>query len=161
MYKKLPGDYFIKLKEMGVKVKKFPHCKEIDQNGGAYCSWEDKLIAFAELDSFVFAHELGHTLDMLYLNGLCKDKNLLNIFRQELARYKLNSSATEGHFIDYFTTLNHYLDEGCIVEVIAETNALLSGLSNAASTSTMLGLRSITLQQHFPETIAYIAQKLI
>lgn len=161
LYKKLPGDYFIKLKEMGVKVKKFPHCKEIDQCGGAYCSWEDKLIAFAELDSFVFAHELGHALDMLYLNGLCKDKHLLNIFRQELARYKLNSSATEGHFIDYFTTLKHYSDEGCIIEVIAETNALLSGLSNTASTSTMLGLRSITLQQHFPETIAYIAQKLI
>lgn len=161
LYKKLPGDYFIKLKEMGVKVKKFPHCKEIDQGGGAYCSWEDKLIAFAELDPFVFVHELGHALDMLYLNGLCKDKHLLNIFRQELARYKLNSSATEGHFIDYFTTLKHYSDEGCIVEVIAETNALLSGLSNTASTSTMLGLRSITLQQHFPETIAYIAQKLI
>lgn len=161
LYKKLPGDYFIKLKEMGVKVKKFPHCKEIDQCGGAYCSWDDKLIAFAELDPFIFAHEFGHALDILYLNGLRKDKHLLNIFRQELARYKLNSSVTEGHFIDYFTTLNHYSDEGCIVEVIAETNALLSGLSNAASTSTMLGLRSITLQQHFPETIAYIAQKLI
>ena len=161
LYKNLPGDFLFRLKELGIKVKKFPHCKEIDSCGGAYYSAENNLIAITEPCPFVFAHEFGHALDYTYLKELSKDSNLLAIYEKELEIYKSHSTNTEGLFINYFTNrVLYHSEENCLAELIAETNALLSGLPVTQSSSELLGLRSITLQQHFPETITYIAKRL-
>lgn len=163
LLKKLPGDYLIKLKEMGYQIRRFPKCEEITRSGGAYCAYEDKLIAFSsDLDDpFVLAHEIGHALDYSRINPLNQDSKLLEIFKKELSNYKSISTSEEGHLIDYFTSLDHYSPEGAITEVIAETNALLSGLNCTKSATNMLGLRSVTLQQYFPETVAYITNIIV
>ena len=107
----------------------------------------------------VFAHEFGHALDHTLLKELNSDKSLKSIFDKELENYKNVTSDAEGHAIDYFTLIEekHYA-KNCLIELIAEANAIISGFSN--DTFKEIGLRSVTLQQHFPETIAYIGKKL-
>lgn len=160
LFKKFPGDFFVKLKEMGIKMKRYPQSVDMDVAGGACYEYGRKLIKYTKKDLFVLAHEFGHALDRVYLKNLCENKKLLKIFLKELKKYKASSTNLEGKAIDYFTNSFHKDTGECLAELIAETNALLSGLPTTKMYASDLGLRSITLQQNFPETIAFIAQKI-
>ena len=123
LYKQLPGDYFFKIKEIG--LKKVSINTDIQDNG-AFIPNTNEINFSNELknNSFVFAHELGHAIDFNYNSGKIHDNpELNNIYQEELAEYKKISSDAEGHSIDYFTT-----GLRPIPETIAEFNALTSGL---------------------------------
>lgn len=158
LYKKLPGDYFFSIKEMKLKV--YLNKDASRKNNAGFCEADNAIDISEELkdNAFVFAHELGHAKDYLLLKNLNQDKNLKEIFNKELTSYKSTTSDTEGHSIDYFTTKKHINTGGCLTEVIAETNALTSGLSNDNYEQIMM--RSVVLQQHFSKTISYIASIL-
>ena len=151
LYKQLPGDYFFKIKEIG--LKKVSINTDIQDNG-AFIPNTNEINFSNELknNSFVFAHELGHAIDFNYNSGkIHNNPELNNIYQEELAEYKKISSDAEGHSIDYFTT-----GLRPIPETIAEFNALTSGLIN--QDCDVIQLRSVVLQQHFPRTCAKIME---
>ena len=151
LFKQLPGDYFFKIKEMGLnKIYLNPNI-----SNNCYYHSDTHLIDMSpELKNnpFIFAHELGHALDWHSKpEKICNNKDLINIYQKELVNYKETTSDAEGHSIDYFTT-----GELPLKETVAEFNALLSGLINQDFDA--IYLRSVVLQQHFPRTCAKIME---
>ncbi len=154
MFKGLAGDYLFKIKEMGISNISIDESEAMKNN--ACYTFLDNTIVFSKerkQNKFIFAHELGHALDIKLLNNLNKDAEFQKIYKEELAQYKATTSDTEAHSIDYFTS-----DSDRYLETIAEAHALISGLNNDNNIN--IQLRGVTLQQHFPETIAYVAKKL-
>lgn len=183
LYKQLPGDYFFKIKNSGLSEVKSAH--NIIENA-CFSPLEKNIQMGAGLESnaFVFSHELGHALDMTTLKYLNTDPKLMEIYKREMEAYKKYTTNSEGLSIDYFTqhvnlpktdavTMQKAGEEGtvhipensniringAIGETIAETHALLSGHINDSFSK--LGMRSIVLQRNFPETIAYIMNKIV
>lgn len=68
-----------------------------------------------------------------------------------------NSTASENDLVSYFTELVYASTESGIGEIIAETNAIISGKYNNEEN---VGIRTVVLQENFPRTIVYIAQKI-
>lgn len=151
LYKKLPGDYLFELKKLGIKVKN----QSFNDSRACYYP-KDRTIYLNDIkidDAFTFAHEFGHAMDHLkYSTDISKDSKFISIYNEELEKFIKNSGTREADEIDYFTT--HIMAKN---EVIAETNALISGLEDITGD---LGIRSVVLQQNFPRTIAYLAKKL-
>jgi len=155
IYRELSGDQLFLIKKLGVKTYLGG---QANPNNACFNQYTNSISMSKELqnDTFVFTHELGHAIDDLVYK-LHEDQNLLGIFYKELENYKAITTDLEGHVIDYFTTRKHENRDGCITEVIAETMALISGQQNKDEDTL---LRGVSLQEHFPETIAYIANKL-
>jgi len=151
LYKQLPGDFFVKLCRIGTKEVIY----DPNYNNASYNSQEERITIGPEYKNspFTFAHELGHGLDNYHCH-ISRNSDLKRIFNAELAEYKNISSNAEGQSIDYFTKRDW---EGKLGEIVAESHALFSGLTN---NNENIMLRSVILQQHFPQTIAKIAQLL-
>ena len=152
LFKQLPGDYFFKIKELG--LKKIYLDTSYNCNSAVYYNNNNTIGMSKKLKNnpFVFAHELGHALDWHSKpEKIRNNKDLINIYQKELANYKKQSSDAEGYSIDYFTT-----GERPLGETIAECYALTSGLINQDEYA--IYLRSVVLQQHFPRTCAKIME---
>lgn len=159
LYKKLPGDYFFDIKDMNISKVGMLYLPGF-RNQGMFNPNENSILMSPELinNPFVFSHELGHAKDFIMLNKLHNDNTLKDIFNKEIDQYKLISSNEESKSIDYF--IKKIADQPWhnISELIAETSALTSGLYNNGYSD--IYMRGVVLQQHFPESIAYIANKL-
>lgn len=157
LYKQLPGDILLQFKNTGTKVEFDNFHKD---NAGNYDHNINRIVLSGGYDkvSYVLMHEAGHAFDFK-IKKISSDEKLRKIFDKELLNYKDNSTILEGESINYFTTLEHQNDNNCLTEVVAETNAIISGFYNNAEDD--VKLREIVLEQHFPKTIAYIANKLI
>lgn len=117
---------------------------------------------------FVILHELGHAVDMKDVdannventiqNAIFEDKKFNEIYEKEKAAFNKAFPDVQRNHISYFINHEtHYNGEiGGRKETIAESNALLT----TAKTHEVLAMRSQYLQQHFPETIAYLDKKL-
>ena len=103
-------------------------------------------------DFFVFAHEVGH-IKSDELGDLAKDEELQKIFEQEREEALRNFGKVLQEEADYFLMHPYRLRE-----VIAETYAILSGLSHN-DVKSCLGMRTNILMQYFPKTITYIANR--
>ncbi len=156
LYKQLPGDYLFKIKEMGTKVVLDDTYQKADKNNACFNSIDNTIYVSPELKNnpFIFAHELGHAID-LNSGNIHSNPELVKIYQEELETYKSKTSDAEGCSIDYFTSSSRGGGKR-IPETIAESNALMSGLSNENFSDVML--RGVVLQQHFPKTIAKISE---
>ena len=155
LLKQLPGDFLYMLSKTETDVI----VGGVSEENGACYSPTMQTINISEKfkgDPFTFAHEYGHMLDYCVLNKLNADKELKEIFQKELDAYKAQASVMNEKQIEYFVERNHKNKDGCLTEVIAETNALLSGLQPDNSD---LVIRAKILQENFPETISYIGSK--
>ncbi len=154
LYKQLPGDYLFKIKEMKTKIVFDDSIKVADKNNACFYIPNNTIYMSSEVKNnpFVFAHELGHAID--FNSGNIHDNpDLAKVYQEELEAYKTATSDAEGKSIDYFTLQE---DGIAIPETIAESHALMSGMINEDFDAIML--RSVILQQHFPKTIAKIAE---
>ncbi len=161
--KKLPGEELFKLKENTTKLY----------------GMRDVLASFSLTNEstreihtgdnlFVILHELGHAVDMKDVDMLSKDatmhkaifedKKFNEIYAKEKAAFTKAFPNAQRNHIDYFIDHEkHYNGKiGGKKETIAEANALLT----TAKSHEVLAMRSQYLQQHFPETIAYLDKKL-
>lgn len=159
LYKKLPGDYFFNIKDMNISKVGMIYMPGF-RNQGMFNPNENSILMSPELvnNPFVFSHELGHAKDFVMLNKLHNDNTLKDIFNKEIDQYKLISSNEESKNVDYFIKKIADHPWHNISELIAETSALTSGLENNGYSD--IYMRGVVLQQHFPESIAYIANKL-
>ena len=107
-------------------------------------------------DPATFAHEFGHFADEILLKDLHRDKGLKEIFQKELDAYKLKATGMNEEQILYFIAKKHRNRDGCLTELVAESNVILSGLFH--DKNHML-LRAKILQENFPETISYVGSK--
>ena len=150
LYKKLPGDYFFRIKETGLNNIDL----EPSIHNNAYYNIYTNTIDVPQesiKNPFIFVHELGHALDWNYKNDELKhNSELKKIYKDELASFKKVSSDAEACSIEYLTTGEYPLSE-----TIAEFSAITSGLIN---TDISTQLRNIVLQQHFPKTCAKIME---
>ena len=105
-------------------------------------------------DYFVFAHEIGHVKSH-ELGELSNDEELKLIFEKEKEETKENIGEILKDKLQYFIMNPYGLEE-----VAAETYAILSGLDHNGITPPT-GIRTTLLMKYFPETIAYIANKII
>lgn len=154
--KKLPGSLFFKMRDLGFNQMLLVKDKCL-YNNAAYDGYSNIGISPEQVKqdgAFTILHEFGHFLDDKY--HLCTDTNLLKIFEQERANFLKLSSNKELDNMKYFIDEFHTNEEGAITEVIAETYALL----NTLTADPNIILRGEYLQQYFPKTMAYIANKL-
>ena len=157
LYKQLPGDLLLQFKNTNTKIE----FNNFDKGKSEHYDDKSNRIFITGGYSnvpFVLMHEAGHAYDCK-IENLSSDEKLKKIFDEELLNYKENSTFLEGESIDYFTTLIHQNNDNCLTEVVAETNAIISGFYNNAEDD--IKLREIVLEQNFPRTIAYIANKII
>ena len=161
--KKMPGEELLKLKKNVSKLNGTTDVMrsktEMDQG---------KRIVHAGDDLFIMLHELGHAVDMKDVdvdnlsetvqNAIYEDKNFNEIYAREKEAFNKAFPDIQRNHIEYFISgETHYNGEiGGRKETIAESNALLT----TAKTHSDLAMRSHYLQQHFPETIAYLNDKL-
>lgn len=122
-------------------------------------------------DLFIILHELGHAYDEKdvapnddekkrdFSKALFNDKQFNKIFDKEKRAFNKAYPDSQRNHVSYFlNSESHYLGtRGGKREAIAETNALLT----TAKSHEILGIRSQYLQQNFPETIAYLNNKLV
>ncbi len=161
--KKMPGGELLKLKEnVGELEGTTEVLKSYSRTG------KDKRTIHTGDDLFVILHELGHAVDMKDVdmnkteetikNAVFEDKKFNEIYAKEKAAFNKAFPDTQRNHIAYFINHEtHYNGEiGGRKETIAESNALLT----TAKTHEVLAMRSQYLQQHFPETIAYLNEKL-
>ena len=128
----------------------------------------DTQLIYSGNDLFVILHELGHAVDMKDVdlknpyytkhNAIFEDKKFNEIYAKEKEAFNKQFPDAQRNHIAYFIDHeNHYNGEkGGLKETIAESNALLT----TAKSHEVLAMRSQYLQQHFPETIAYLNDKL-
>ena len=161
--KKMPGEELFKLKENTTKL--FGIKDILD----AY-SLTDKSTReiHAGDDLFVILHELGHAVDMKDVDmmkeketihkAIFEDEKFNKIYEKEKAAFnKAYPDAQRNHIAYFIDHETHYQGKiGGRKETIAEANALLT----TPKTHEVLAMRSQYLQQHFPETIAYLDKKL-
>lgn len=155
--KNIPASTFFKLKQYGLKGVQTDYSREQRENA-CYRSTNKTILLspeLAEADSTrVFLHEFGHFLDDSM--GLSKDKKLLEIYNKEKEKFFSTATNPELGAMDYFTSLEHKNEGGAITEVIAEIYAINNSVSKLPDRK----FRGMYLQQYFPETMAYIGQKL-
>ena len=157
IYKQLPGDYLYTMAKF--KTKTGITDSILWENNASYGAHNNKIEVSLERanDPHTFAHEYGHMLDELPLNNLHADKKLKKIFSKELDAYKKNATSLNEEQIMYFISKEHRNTNGCLSEAIAESVAILSGLTHNEN---HLLLRAKILQENFPETIAYVGSKI-
>ena len=97
-------------------------------------------------------HEIGH--EKFFNLDLINDKELLKIYNEERNNFMENYPTASVMTIDYFLFRNEEHMRG-LNETTAETNQLI----NVPQGCDRIKDRSIILQQFFPRTIAYIANK--
>ncbi len=161
--KKMPGEELLKLKK---NVSELEGTTEVLRSYSQ--TGKDKRTIHTGDNLFVILHELGHAVDMkdVDMNNLQNtvqkavfmDKEFNEIYEREKAAFNKAFPDTQRNHIAYFINHEtHYNGEiGGRKETIAESNALLT----TAKTHEVLAMRSQYLQQHFPETIAYLHRKL-
>ncbi|MBR2525731.1 hypothetical protein IKE67_04630 [bacterium] len=161
--KKMPGEELLKLKK---------NVSELEGTTDVMRSYtktiQDKRTIRTGDDLFVILHELGHAVDMKDVdmknlagtvqNAIHEDKIFNEIYEKEKDAFNKAFPDVQRNHIEYFINHEtHYNGEiGGKKETIAESNALLT----TAKTHEVLAMRSHYLQQHFPETIAYLNDKL-
>ncbi|MBQ6516535.1 hypothetical protein IJI31_05085 [bacterium] len=157
LVKELPGDFLYIIAKSDTKLAYITN--DYLKNNAAFTEDINTIMISDGLkdDKFTFAHEFGHMLDDIALKKLHKDPELKKVFSKELDAYKTQASGLNEEQIAYFTTKEHVNEGGCLTEVIAETNAILSGLPHDGSN--ML-IRAKILQENFPETMKYIGEKI-
>ena len=161
--KKMPGEELFKLKEDTSKLYGIEDVLE------SYSLTDTSTREIHTGDNlFVILHELGHAVDMKDVDmmqeketihkAIFEDKKFNQIYEKEKAAFNKAFPNAQRDHIDYFINHEtHYNGEiGGRKETIAEANALLT----TAKTHEVLAMRSQYLQQHFPETIAYLDKKL-
>ena len=91
-------------------------------------------------------------------NAIFEDEKFNKIYAKEKSAFNKKFPDAQRNHIEYFINHEtHYNGEkGGVRETIAESNALLT----TAKSHEILAMRSQYLQQHFPETIAYLDKKL-
>ena len=161
--KKMPGEELLKLKK---NVSELEGTTEVLRSHSK--TGKDKRTIYTGDDLFVILHELGHAVDMKDVdmnnlqytvqNAIFEDREFNEIYEREKAAFNKAFPDTQRNHIAYFINHEtHYNGEiGGRKETIAESNALLT----TAKTHEVLAMRSQYLQQHFPETIAYLHGKL-
>lgn len=161
--KKLPGEELFKLKENTTKLYGMK-----DVLDSFSLTNESTREIHTGDDLFVILHELGHAVDMKDVDMLRKeatmhkaifeDKKFNEIYTKEKAAFTKAFPNAQRNHINYFIDQEtHYNGKiGGKKETIAEANALLT----TAKSHEVLAMRSQYLQQHFPETIAYLDKKL-
>ncbi len=161
--KKMPGEELLKLKK---NVNELEGTTEVLRSHSK--TGKDKRTIYTGDNLFVILHELGHAVDMKDVdmnnlqntvqNAIFEDKEFNEIYEKEKAAFNKAFPDTQRNHIAYFINHEtHYNGEiGGRKETIAESNALLT----TAKTHEVLAMRSQYLQQHFPETIAYLHGKL-
>ncbi len=154
LYKELPGDYLFKIKEMDTKIVLDNSNKTASKGNACFNPESNTIYISSELknNSFVFAHELGHAIDF-HSGMISNNPDLIKVYQEELETYKAATSETESQSIDYFINQQ---DGTAIPETLAESNALMSGITNKDFDAIMF--RGVVLQQHFPKTIAKITE---
>ena len=158
LYKKMPGDHFSNLKEMGIK-KVFEERAIKEHRRCSHYNYADNEIMQGFGDNgFIFAHEIGHGIDEKVLGQLRNDSEFLEIYNREIVRLEeAFSSSIKNDFIKYFTPSSRG-GLGGNGETVAEIVALLSGERHTQFN--VLGPRSLMIEEYMPETIAYVAKKL-
>ena len=154
--KQLPGSLFFQMRDLHFNQMCFVKDESL-KNNAIYDGYSNIGISpeQAKQDgAFTILHEFGHFLDDKY--KLCKDNDLLKIFEQEKSDFLKITSNKELSNMKYFVDELHKNKDGAITEVIAETYALM----NILTTDPEIILRGEYLQQYFPKTMAYIANKL-
>ena len=148
--KKLPAEMFYCMQNNNVRI-----IQEDFENRNNACVHGHLLKLSTDLrnDYFVFAHEMGH-VKSAELGDLAQDEELRQIYVQEKEEALKNMGDILKEEADYFLTYPHSLKE-----VIAETYAILSGLDHNGVKSPNR-IRTNLLMQYFPNTIAYIANKI-
>ncbi len=150
MIKHLPGDELISLKKSKLeRVVPYFVNSELSLHQGD----EIRLGSNHRDNVFVFLHELGHHKAQL-LNSTAW-KNIIDIYKKELAAHKSETTSFELHMIDHLIdNSDHYLNKrrGAVEEMISDVNALLK----CACTEKSIAERVLVLQEMFPETMAVI-----
>ena len=161
--KKMPGEELLKLKKNVTNVEGTTDILRSYSRIG-----KDTRTIHTGDDLFVILHELGHAVDMKDVdmnnlentleNAIFEDKKFNEIYAKEKDAFnKAFPDAQRNHIAYFINHETHYNGEiGGRKETIAESNALLT----TAKTHEVLAMRSQYLQQHFPETIAYLHGKL-
>jgi len=161
--KKMPGEELLKLKKNVNELEGTTSVLSSHSRTG-----KDKRTIFTGDNLFVILHELGHAVDMKDVdmnnlentieNAIFEDKKFNEIYAKEKDAFnKAFPDAQRNHIAYFINHETHYNGEiGGRKETIAESNALLT----TAKTHEVLAMRSQYLQQHFPETIAYLDGKL-
>lgn len=163
VFKQMPGEELLKLNE---------NIAYIEGTKDVLKSYTQKDLTHSKIytgnDLFIILHELGHAVDkknvdMMYpdktmKNAIFEDKKFNEIYSKEKEAFnKVFPDAQRNHIAYFIDHENHYNGEdGGKRETIAESNALLT----TPKSHEILAMRSQYLQQHFPETIAYLDQKL-
>ena len=161
--KKMPGEELFKLKDNTSKLYGISDVLE----SYSLTNKSTREIHTGD-DLFVILHELGHATDMKDVDmlkeketihkAIFEDKKFNEIYEKEKAAFnKMFPDAQRDHIAYFINHETHYNGEiGGRKETIAEANALLT----TAKSHEVLAMRSQYLQQHFPETIAYLDKKL-
>lgn len=161
--KKMPGEELLKLSESVKTLDGTTNVLESYSQTDEY----DRLIHSGN-DLFVILHELGHAVDLKYVDmeneeatinkAIFQDEKFNEIYDKEKEAFNKQFPDAQRNHIAYF--IDHETHYGGAVggkrETIAEANALLT----TAKSHEVLAIRSQYLQQHFPETIAYLHEKL-
>lgn len=101
---------------------------------------------------YVFLHELGHAKSKKYnTDNLEYDEQFREIFANEKKLFNEIFPDAQREHLEYFTANPHGKEE-----FIAEVNAMLKTYSNKDK----LSVREQYLRQYFPNSIAYVANKL-
>ena len=143
LLKQLPGDILFNLGVYDVILT-------IVGFDGAFASSTNVIGISLELinNPFVLAHELGHIIARE--KNIYNNEELKNIYEEE-KNDVLNSQNSE-----IILELDYFLDfESGLKETAAESYAIISGLGRDTDS---FGLRSLLLMQHFPRTIAKVAE---
>ncbi|MBR1753251.1 hypothetical protein IJ732_00290 [bacterium] len=177
VFDKLSGDMLLDFYNRGYKFR------YIDNPDECYME-EQEMVLCVKDDLFDYSHEAGHIKDLISsfeeegyteeeINDLIHDNEehkMIKIsshpefrkaYEQERADFMKAFPGVEQKYIDYFIDrVDHYGGFlGGAIEVVAESNALLSTSTGSASDDT-LQTRSHYLQKFFPRTIA-AASKLL
>ena len=157
--KKMPGEELLKLHD---NVRSLNGTDEVLDSSFHYVNKQ----MYTGDDLFVILHELGHAVDSgrptetkKWIGfGISSDEQFNKIYEKEKKAFnKLYPDAQRNH-MDYFLNQETHKEgvQGGRQEIVAESNALLT----TAKSHEILAMRSQYLQQHFPETIAYLHEKL-
>ena len=150
--KNFPAEIFYTMQKNGVLL-------ELNNNDGennAFMTSDNKMLLSDGLrnDYFVFAHEIGHVKDK-ELGNFSDDKKLKEIFAKEKENMLANTGELTKENLEYLINNTKGLKE-----FFAETYAIISGLGHNGVDNPYT-LRTTLLMQYFPETIAYISNRII
>lgn len=161
--KKMPGEELLKLKE---NVNELDGTKDVINSYTITGKAKNRIYSGDNL--YIVLHELGHALDVKDVdlsnvqstikNAIFEDEQFNKLYEKEKEAFNKAFPDAQRNHIEYFINHeNHSSGEvGARKETIAESNALLTTPIPHA----LLAMRAQYLQQNFPETIAYLNDKL-